>query len=149
MYILLIGISFLIFIIDIISKRYIEMYLNYKEIIHNFLDINYTRNYGISFNMLDGSNILIIILNILILILLVVFFVKEKNKTKGLSLSYGFILGGLFGNLFDRVVNGYVIDFISFKIKGFTMPIFNFSDIMITCGVVLMLIFSKGSDSSE
>ncbi len=149
MYILLMGISFLILAIDIISKRYIEMYLNYKEIIHNFLDINYTRNYGISFNMLDGSNIFIIILNILILVLLLVFFIKEKNKTKGLSLSYGFILGGLFGNLFDRVVNGYVIDFISFKIKGFTMPIFNFSDIMITCGVVMMLIFSKGSDSSE
>jgi len=125
------------------------MYLNYKEIIHNFLDISYTRNYGISFNMLDGSNILIIILNILILVLLIIFYIREKHKTKLLSLSYSFILGGLFGNLFDRIINGYVIDFISFKINGFNMPIFNISDIMITTGVVMLLIFSKGSDNGE
>ena len=149
MYILLILISLFIFVIDLISKRLIETYLTYKELIHNFLEINYTKNYGISFNMLYGSNIIIIILNITILIFLVYFYIKEKNKTKVLSLSYSFILGGLFGNLFDRVFNGYVIDFISFKINNYYMPIFNFSDIMITCGVIMMIIFTRVGDKDE
>ena len=55
-------------------------------------------------------------------------------------ISYSLIIGGIIGNLIDRIFLNHVIDFLSFNIFGYYFPIFNIADICIVCGILLLLI---------
>ena len=63
-------------------------------------------------------------------------------------ISISMIIGGTLGNLFDRVYHNYVIDFISLNIFGYNFPVFNFADILITCGAIILIIILIRSDKS-
>ena len=65
--------------------------------------------------------------------------VKLKNIDK---IIYGVLLGGIIGNLIDRVLYGYVIDYLSFNIFGYSFPIFNFADICIVLSMIGLIIWS-------
>lgn len=137
-------ISFIFFIIDLISKQIIVHTMNLYEsikVINNFFYITYTRNTGAAFSILEDSRMLLLIITVFAL-----FFINKymnKEKIKGiLVLSYSMIIGGILGNLFDRVVFGYVIDFLDFKIFGYNYPIFNFADTFIVIGAIIMIIDS-------
>ena len=74
------------------------------------------------------------------------YFIKNETKiTKFVIIEYGLLIGGILGNFIDRVVYGYVIDYLDFKIFNYDFAIFNLADTFIVIGVIL-LIFSKGSD---
>ena len=64
----------------------------------------------------------------------------NKRVSKLEIVSYGVLFGGILGNLFDRVYRGYVIDYVSVKILNYYFPIFNFADVLIIVGVILLLI---------
>ena len=73
---------------------------------------------------------------------------KEINFSKLKILSIGFIIGGIIGNLVDRIFYGSVIDYLSFNLFGYSAPIFNVADIGITVGsiiLVISLLLEKGS----
>lgn len=108
-------------------------------LIKNVLSVSYRENRGAAWSILDGQVILLCILTTVFLLALITFdhFFKQKNKLYAVSL--GLVLGGAIGNLFDRMVLGYVKDFIKFDFINF--PIFNIADIALTCGVVCFIIF--------
>lgn len=114
------------------------------NIIPNFLSFIYTENKGVAFSMLNGNKIFIITLSVILLFCLLYMLNKDYLSYKKDSLfkdiTYGFLIGGILGNLIDRIVRGYVIDYISFNIFGYLFPIFNVADILITIGVILMII---------
>lgn len=56
------------------------------------------------------------------------------------KISYIFLTGGIIGNLIDRIIYGYVVDYLRFIIFGYNFPIFNLADICITIGVILLII---------
>ena len=71
----------------------------------------------------------------------------KQNKRN--NIAFGLIIGGIVGNLIDRVFLGYVRDFLSFKIFSYNYPIFNFADIFIVIGVFLLIIaILKGEDNN-
>ncbi|MBR4177763.1 MAG: signal peptidase II [Bacilli bacterium] len=132
----------LLIIIDQLSKSLIVKLLgigNSKMIIDGFFKFSCIKNTGISFGLLSGYRIIIILLTILIIGYLLYEFIKY-NKSKLFLVSSIMIIGGALGNLIDRIFRGYVVDFISFTIFNKEMAIFNIADILITIGIVLYVI---------
>lgn len=141
-------IALFFFIIDLISKQVIihTISLNTSiQVINNFFYLTYVKNSGAAWSILKDERILLLIISVIVLFLINKYMNKEK-LSKLEELSYGLIIGGIFGNLFDRVIYGFVIDFLDFKIFGYNYPIFNLADTFIVIGVILMLIISFRKD---
>ena len=144
-------ISLIIFILDQITKSLISTYLKLNEsieIIKDFFYIRYINNKGASWGILENNRILLIGLSIIAIIMIIrysYFFKKTKLNTYG----FGLLLGGILGNLSDRLIFGYVKDFLDFIIFRYDFPVFNIADISIVIGVVLLIIsILKGEDKN-
>ena len=130
------GLSFLWIIIDQTLKMFANKLLIDITLINNFLYITKVKNYGVAFGLLDNVKYIIIAISILILVFINNELMKE-DKTKINVIIYSFVIGGLLGNLIDRIFRGYVVDYISVNIFGYGFPVFNFADILITIGFIL------------
>ncbi|MDP4012863.1 MAG: signal peptidase II [Candidatus Nanoarchaeia archaeon] len=115
----LIFTGFLVVLLDQITKFWME---NYHSVTHN---------YGAAFGLFQGGRILFILVGILVLYLIY----KWRNSYNNFAL--GLLLGGVIGNLIDRVVRVYVVDFIDL---GF-WPSFNVADSAATVGVILLIYY--------
>ncbi len=134
------SIALLSILIDQLSKYFVE---NNLEIFINGLvilegvNLVYVQNKGISFGMLSNFNITFFLGLLSLIISCYIFFLIFKSDDQleftGLSL----ILGGALGNGFDRLKNGYVIDFIDIYYNNLHWPAFNFADSFITIGAIL------------
>jgi len=139
-------------IIDLITKYLVDVNFNLmetKEIITNFFSVTKVYNYGASWNILSGHRILLIIVTILILIALFYYDTKFIINTRNI-IAFSLLYSGIIGNLIDRIVHGYVIDFLDFNIFGYNYPVFNFADICIVCGIILIgIAIIKKEDLNE
>ena len=151
-------IVFIIFVLDRFSKlyflnladteKYIDIYVN------SYLNFHLVWNTGIGFGLFSsGSNfyynlitILIVLINIFILIIII----KSKDF-KFLFLLM--VLGGSFGNLFDRIYYRAVPDFIDIHYESFHWFVFNVADIFITLGIICLIIvefiFNNKKENNE
>lgn len=131
-------------ILDQIIKILIKTKMNlYQEIIiiPNFFSLLYVKNSGAAFSILSNSTFLLIVLSVIFILFLDKYIKKENNKFDRLTIiSFGIIMGGIFGNLMDRLLYHSVIDYLSFNIFGYPFAIFNLADIGITIGAVLLVI---------
>lgn len=144
-------VSIIVFIVDIISKILVSNFMLEDQsikIINNFLYFTYAKNTGISFSFLEGNMLFIISMTLIIVVLLIKYVYNKKLDLKE-KISYGLVLGGAIGNLFDRIVYGYVIDFIDVYIFGYDYPIFNVADSCVVVGIILILLLSFKSEGSE
>lgn len=140
--------SSIFFLIDLISKIIVIKYLDKLTIIPNFLTLELVYNDGVAFSLLRGKQLFIILISIIVLIYILKNLVPTiKNKLETLSISL--LLGGLLGNLFDRIVYNEVIDFISFKIFKYYFPIFNLADTFICIGVFILVILMIKDGKNE
>ena len=135
----------ILLLIDQIIKIVIRHSLNeFQEvkIIKNFFSIIYVQNTGAAFSIMKDATLFLILLSVVFIIFLDKYIRKEESKlTKIDIITYGMIMGGIYGNLIDRIFRGYVIDFISFTIASHKMAIFNSADICVVLGVILYIIF--------
>ena len=132
------SLSIFIVLLDQITKYLI--YHNYKIFVNkDFLlfKFEFVKNYGAAFNILSGNRIFLSIISIIFTIILF-YLILRKNTSYTLDLySYSLILGGTIGNGLDRILKGFVIDFINLNIINF--PVFNIADISINIGFIFML----------
>lgn len=141
--IVLVVLSVAILALDLITKYVIcGMFAENEGItaIPYLFNIIVVHNEGAAWGILSGNQIGLIILSVLLFAFLIWYFVKEKKKSWLLVVSMAFIYGGCIGNLFDRIVFGYVRDFIQFAFWQ-SFPIFNFADVFLTVGVILFAIY--------
>ena len=133
--------SSILFLIDQISKIILDKVLVLGEshtIFEKFLYITKAYNDGVSFSMLTGKRFLVILISIAVMIFLF-FYMKKFKESKKNIIAFSLVFGGLFGNLLDRLIHGYVIDFIDFYIFNYNYPIFNFADSFICIGILIIL----------
>lgn len=147
-------IATIIVIIDQVLKIVIDNILSINEstqVIPNVFYITKVYNTGAAWSLFEGSGILLIIIAIVAFFLLLkyqIYFMGNKRNT----LAFAFIYGGLVGNLIDRVIYGYVIDYLHIYIFGFSFPVFNLADMAIVIGfllVILAIIKGEEHDSSK
>ena len=97
-----------------------------------WLNFTYCENTGMSFSLLEGQTVLLILMPILLIAVLEWYIFSGKAKRLDDIIAASVIAGGGFGNLIDRAFQGYVVDFIDVRIINFA--IFNFADICAVCG---------------
>ena len=132
--------SFIIVIVDLISKLVIDKLLKINEtisIINNFFSITKVFNRGASFSMLIGYRLLFILIGIIAIVILFKYLNNFKMNIRNIC-AFSLLIGGIIGNLIDRVIYGYVIDFLDFNIFGYDAPIFNIADTCICIGAFLL-----------
>lgn len=137
------SIASIVIMVDLILKFIVSSKLVENDIIKvipNFFSIYYLKNTGAAFSILQDSTPFLVILSALILLVLNNYIDKEKDLNKISEISLGMVIGGIFGNMIDRIINHSVTDFISFRIFNYNFPVFNIADIGITVGVFLLLI---------
>ena len=103
-------------------------------------ELLYVENRGAAFSMLQNARWFFVALtSVVLLFLLLVVLSGRYRRSKLLNVSFVLVLSGGIGNLIDRIINGYVIDYLYFKWIDF--PVFNFADCCLVVGAVLMLAF--------
>ena len=138
-------IAFISILLDQLTKILVMFNLDIgKEIviIPNFFSLIYITNTGAAFSSLRNHTTLLIIITIFCIALINSIISKEKYKYKLSTISLGILLGGMIGNLIDRVFYKNVIDFLAFTLINYKAPVFNIADICITCGVIIYIIIN-------
>lgn len=132
-------------LIDQISKYWILSFLELGESFNllPFLDLTLIFNSGIAFGLLDNLGNLGSWLLYLLVTAIIIYFtyltLKAESKTESLIMLL--ILSGGLGNVIDRTVHGYVVDFVHFNFNGYSFYVFNFADSLITVGAILYIWF--------
>ena len=145
-------ISLIVIIIDRILKVLVtnNFVLNVRnKIIDGFFYITNCHNEGAAFSLFSG-NVLFLIFITLIVLFLIYRTINKENVNKIGVLAYGLLLGGILGNLYDRIFYGYVIDYLDFVIFKFNFAIFNLADAAIVIGAILLIVFEgSGNDGRK
>ena len=134
--------------IDFFSKSYIFNNFDFYQSVEiiSFLKFTFVKNYGIAFSFFNDSSLnLNMIFSLLVFMICSYLFYQvflrpsEMESKIFKNLSFIFILSGGIGNLIDRLIYGYVIDFIDITFNPY---VFNLADSYVTIGLLTYLIFS-------
>lgn len=139
------SIACIFLIIDQLIKILIKTKMNLLQeitIIPNFFSIYYIENEGAAFSILQNKTIFLIVISIICIMLIDKYLSKAKDLTKLTRISFGILLGGMIGNLIDRLLYGTVTDYLAFNFFSYSFPVFNFADIGITIGVLLIIVMT-------
>ena len=124
------------------------------EMIKNIISFTYVENKGIAFGMFQGGRVIFILVSIIVLALLLLTLKKTPKEKRTFFLKSGvaFTVSGALGNLIDRIVYGYVVDFIEVTFIDF--PVFNIADIAVCVGAAFLVIHflffeSKNNERKE
>ncbi len=124
-------------IIDRFSKFLCQRYLaplGSVPLIEGVFHLTYVQNTGAAFGMFQGANWLFIPVIVLTAAFLIYLMWTLRYAGDFMRLSIALILGGALGNLMDRVMLGYVVDFLDFRV----WPVFNIADSCIVIGSILL-----------
>lgn len=136
-----VAISVALAVIDQVIKFFVNA--NLKEVgsvsvIDNLLSFTYVENNGVAFGSFAGNRWIFVVLTTALIAAILIYMFKKKPQSKLFYASVALIVGGGIGNFIDRVLYGYVIDYISLS---FFPPVCNFADYCITVGTVLLMIY--------
>jgi len=126
-----------------------------RPIIDSFFNLVHTRNTGIAFSMFSDSQpfvkeYIIPAFSTVALLFIIYIFWKAESTGPRTILGLTLIISGAIGNLYDRFVYGYVVDFLDFYVGSYHWPAFNVADSCITIGAGLLLLESfRGQPSAE
>ena len=105
-----------------------------------FLNFTFVVNYGFAFGFLNNPSLNQLVVSLVILTIIIYFlYLLIKTQDHIFQFSLVLILSGALGNFLDRIIRGFVIDFIDIYISGHHWPAFNLADSWITIGFMIMI----------
>lgn len=134
-------IGLVLVLVDFFSKRAAILHLKGKssiEIISGVLRLNYVENTGAAFGILKNMRWLFVLTTLIMIVILYVWFNKSYFKNEFMRFGIVIVIAGAIGNLIDRLIYGYVVDFIDFYLINF--PVFNIADCLVCIGAGMLLI---------
>jgi len=140
------GIAAIVFLCDQISKSLILSYFRLGDgrvVLENYFNIVRVHNPGAAFSFMasaDGWQRWFFTAIGLLAAVFITVLIKSNASQKLFSFALAFILGGALGNVLDRVMYGYVIDFLDFYAGTWHFPAFNLADSAITLGAICLLL---------
>lgn len=143
------GIAAVLVAIDQIIKFFVSQNLKpigSVEIIDNLLSFTYVENRGVAFGMFAGARWVFVGLTAIVITILVVAVIRKRNVQTLAYISIAMVIGGGLGNLIDRVLYGFVVDYISLS---FFPPVCNFADYCVTIGVILFAYYEIRKEHQE
>lgn len=139
------GIFALFLLLDIVTKRLVEMNIGLYErinVIGSFVQLTRLYNRGGVFGIMQGHQMFFLIVSLVVFILLILFYAFEKNKSYPFAVAMGLIFSGAIGNILDRLLGKPgVVDFIYIGDERFyRWPAFNVADAAIVVGAILLIV---------
>lgn len=136
------GVAIFVFVLDRITKMWVEQNIPLHEgrqVVGEYVRIVHTQNTGAAFGLLPERTTLLSVLSVIAVIAIVYYYRQFANSSPLVTTTLGMQLGGAFGNLLDRVRQGYVVDFVDVGIPGvWRFWAFNVADSSIVLGILLV-----------
>ena len=137
----------IVVMLDQFSKGWVveNLYLYERIKILPFFDITLLNNTGAAFSFFafesGNQRLPLILISFFVSVFLIVLLIKDEESSNfSQNISIALIAGGAIGNLIDRIIEGYVVDFFLFYYQSFYFPAFNVADSSITVGMVIFLL---------
>jgi signal peptidase II len=140
--------SALVIIIDQLTKRVVDTTMQLYQSIEliPYFQLTYLRNQGAAFSFLSGAGgwqrWFFIGLAVIASVFICIWLKKLHRSQRWEAIAWALVLGGALGNLIDRILYGYVIDYLDVYVGDWHWPAFNVADSAITVGVVMLLLDS-------
>lgn len=120
-------------------------------LLQNVFHLTYVENRGAAFSILHGKVGFLILFTGIVLMFLFAMLISsiKKRESKILIMALTMVIGGAIGNMYDRIVLGYVVDYFDFRLINFA--VFNVADVFVVCGSILLgiyLIFFEGKEKA-
>lgn len=137
--------SLIVFVLDQVTKHAVTASFQYGESKYflSWFNLVLAHNTGAAFSFLAGASgwqrEFFIGVTMIISVVLLWMLMKNNRSNRVLSLALALVLGGALGNLYDRVLHGYVIDFVQWHVAGYFWPAFNIADSAICLGAGLLI----------
>ena len=150
MYLVFFIITVLLTAADVLSKLAAVRYLSNTDtlpVIKNVFHLTFCRNTGAAFSLLSGSTALLAVISVLMVAVIVIYVLLKKPASRLLLSALSLIVAGGTGNIIDRIIRGYVVDFFDFRLINFA--IFNVADIFVCTGVVLLAVYMIRTDTKK
>ncbi|ATZ95905.1 MULTISPECIES: signal peptidase II [Dickeya] len=136
----------LVLVVDLGSKQWVMTHFQLGESVSlvPFFNFTYAHNYGAAFSFLADKGgwqrWLFAVIALVIIVALLAMMHRSSASQKLNNIAYSLIIGGAIGNLADRLVHGYVIDFLDFYVGNWHYPTFNLADSAIVVGALLIVL---------
>lgn len=134
-----VSIVLIFILLDQVIKIFAMKIINPIVVIPNFLELSYVKNYGVAWSMFNNQLIFIIGFSLIAISYLIYILIQYR---KHIIIHFGILMmiAGAFGNIIDRIIRGFVVDYIDVNIFGYDFPVFNVADSLLVCGVMIILI---------
>ena len=110
------------------------------NVLEGILNFTYVKNKGAAFGMLQGARVFFIVITVVAVVAAIIYLVKTRPSSHLERTAICFLAGGAIGNFIDRLVLGYVRDFISVEFIDF--PVFNVADCFVCIGAGLYILYT-------
>lgn len=150
--------GFWAFLIDQITKYLVIHWMELSrirsiDVFPPLLNFRYGENTGINFGLFDGgseaSRWILVGFSLLVCVAVTVW-IRRAQQTWRMQLSAGLLIGGALGNVVDRLLYGYVLDFLNMSCCGINNPfVFNVADIFIFAGALGLIVFDTSKAKSK
>ena len=129
-------------LLDILSKYIVYNYIDLYQFIKitYFFDITHIHNFGVSFGLFAGTipYLVLVLIGLFVTVFVSYLYLNSSDTLERWGLFI--IICGAIGNIVDRTINGYVIDFLYLHINQYYWPAFNFADIYISIGIIMIIV---------